>query len=106
MTTTQTKPGAIPSFGTLKMEDRKRSLALDGEDLAPSRKRVLKDENGQAMRMDTEKEKDIEVCPNPPLTHPAVSPLTWSCAELPKGCHLPPDEGLQEAEGSIRGTVQ
>ena len=44
------------------MEDRKRSLAADPEDLAPSRKRLIKDENGQQMRMDAEKEKDVEVC--------------------------------------------
>ncbi|KAI7109080.1 hypothetical protein KC316_g20207, partial [Hortaea werneckii] len=43
------------------MEDRKRSLAADaGDDLAPSRKRLVKDENGQAMRMDGEKERDVE----------------------------------------------
>ena len=44
------------------MEDRKRSLANDADDLAPSRKRLVKDENGQQMRMDAEKEKDVEVC--------------------------------------------
>lgn len=48
------------------MEERKRSLAATdpvaaGDDLGPSRKRLLKDENGQAMRMDAEKEKDVEV---------------------------------------------
>ena len=52
---------AIPSYDKLKMEDRKRSLANDVDDLAPSRKRLVKDENGQAMRMDAEKEKDVEV---------------------------------------------
>lgn len=53
---------AIPSYDKLKMEDRKRSLANDVDDLAPRSKRLLKDENGQAMRMDAEKEKDVEVC--------------------------------------------
>lgn len=42
------------------MEDRKRSLINDVEDLAPSRKR-LKDENGATMRMDDDKEKQVEV---------------------------------------------
>ena len=45
----------------LKMEDRKRSLVMDPEEAAPSRKRLLKDEHGQQMRMDMEKEKDVEV---------------------------------------------
>lgn len=61
MTTTHAAPVAIPSFDKVKMEERKRSLAPDADDLAPSRKRLLKDENGQAMRMDAEKEKDVEV---------------------------------------------
>ena len=48
------------------MEDRKRSLAPDvDESMAPSRKRLVKDENGQQMRMDAEKEKDVEVCNHP-----------------------------------------
>ncbi|RMY42370.1 hypothetical protein D0864_16115, partial [Hortaea werneckii] len=63
MTTTQRQP-SLPSYDTAKsgkMEDRKRSLAADaGDDLAPSRKRLVKDENGQAMRMDGEKERDVE----------------------------------------------
>lgn len=66
MTTTQAVPVALPSFDIpVKMEDRKRSLAPDADDLAPSRKRVAKDENGQPMRMDAEKEKDVEVCHHP-----------------------------------------
>jgi E3 ubiquitin-protein ligase BRE1 len=49
--------------GPGKMEDRKRSLAAtDADEMAPSRKRMLKDESGQQIRMDAEKEKDIEVC--------------------------------------------
>ncbi|QIW98775.1 hypothetical protein AMS68_004293 [Peltaster fructicola] len=44
------------------MDDRKRSLAADADDYAPSRKRIAKDENGQQIRLDAEKEKDIEVC--------------------------------------------
>lgn len=67
MTTTQRQP-SLPSYDTAKsgkMEDRKRSLAADaGDDLAPSRKRLVKDENGQAMRMDGEKERDVEVSRN------------------------------------------
>ena len=44
------------------MEERKRSLATDADDVSSSRKRLAKDENGQPMRMDMEKEKDVEVC--------------------------------------------
>lgn len=47
------------------MDDRKRALALDVDDLTPSRKRVAKDENGQQMRLDADKEKEIEVCGKP-----------------------------------------
>ena len=61
MTTAQAPPVAIPSFDKVKMEERKRSLVADVDDLAPSRKRLVKDENGQAMRMDAEKEKEVEV---------------------------------------------
>lgn len=62
MTTTQAERHAIPSFDTVKMEDRKRALTNDAEEPVSSRKRLLKDENGQQMRMDAEKEKDVEVC--------------------------------------------
>jgi len=61
MTTTAQAPVAIPSFDKVKMEERKRSLAPDVDDVTPSRKRLVKDENGQAMRMDADKEKDVEV---------------------------------------------
>ena len=63
MTTTQAVPAALPpSVDTkVKMEDRKRALAADVDDLAPSRKRLMKDEYGQQMRMDAEKEKDVDV---------------------------------------------
>lgn len=61
-----------PSPAAAKMDDRKRALGPDAPDdlLAPSRKRLVKDENGQAMRMDAEKEKDIEVglVPSPSFT--------------------------------------
>ena len=67
MPSAEVEPVAIPSYDKLKMDDRKRSLANDADDLAPSRKRLVKDENGQAMRMDAEKEKDVEVCPSPCL---------------------------------------
>ena len=46
---------ALPSLHTIEMEDRKRSLVNDVDDLAPSRKR-LKDENGGTMRMAEDKE--------------------------------------------------
>ena len=68
MTSTQVQPSALPlpsldSHKVVKMEDRKRSLVADSvEDTAPRAKRLLKDENGQQMRMDAEKEKDVEVC--------------------------------------------
>ena len=61
MTATQVPASAIPSFDKVKMEDRKRALAHDADDSAPSRKRLMKDENGQAMRMDADKEKEVEV---------------------------------------------
>lgn len=71
MTATQPSPivalPQVPSLDTaaavVKMEDRKRSFANDAADdsFAPSRKRVVKDENGQQMRMDAEKERDVEV---------------------------------------------
>jgi E3 ubiquitin-protein ligase BRE1 len=63
-TATHALPSALPPSCDIpvKMEDRKRSLAGDGDDaMAPSRKRLMKDENGQQMRMDAEKEKDVEV---------------------------------------------
>ena len=63
-----------PSFDKIKMEDRKRSLVvLDADDAAPSRKRLIKDEHGQQMRMNDDKEKDVEVCPSPRRA-PAISP--------------------------------
>ena len=63
MTTAQApQPAALPSFDKIKMDERKRSLAAaEADDLAPRPKRVVKDENGQAMRMDAEKERDVEV---------------------------------------------
>ena len=61
MPAVQMQPVAVPSLDKVKMDDRKRSLVPDTDDLAPSRKRLLKDESGQAMRMDAEKEKDVEV---------------------------------------------
>ncbi|KAK3673561.1 E3 ubiquitin-protein ligase bre1 [Recurvomyces mirabilis] len=62
MTTAQAPPpAALPSFDKIKMDERKRSLAaVEADDLAPRPKRVVKDENGQAMRMDAEKERDVE----------------------------------------------
>ncbi|KAK5116766.1 hypothetical protein LTR62_007440 [Meristemomyces frigidus] len=43
------------------MDERKRSIAVvEPDDLAPRAKRLVKDENGQAMRMDAEKERDVE----------------------------------------------
>nr|POE56731.1 e3 ubiquitin-protein ligase bre1 [Quercus suber] len=59
MTTTHARSTVISSLDSVKMEDRKRSLAVDLDDLAPSRKRIVKDENGQAMRMESG-EKEVE----------------------------------------------
>ncbi len=69
MTTAQALPAALlPSVDVkVKMEDRKRSLAKDAADDAPSRKRLVTDENGEQMRMDAEKEKEVEVCHAPCL---------------------------------------
>jgi len=61
MTTARGPPVVIPSFDKVKMEERKRSLVSDPDDHAPSRKRLVKDESGQAMRMDADKERDVEV---------------------------------------------
>lgn len=60
MTATKAVLPAFPSLSKVEMEDRKRSLMGDVDDLAPSRKR-LKDENGSTMRMDEDKEKQVEV---------------------------------------------
>lgn len=59
---TATQPAVFPvHLSKPPMDDRKRSLA-DADDLAPSRKRIVKDEAGQLMRLDADKEKDVEVC--------------------------------------------
>ncbi|KAK3074646.1 E3 ubiquitin-protein ligase bre1, partial [Teratosphaeriaceae sp. CCFEE 6253] len=61
MTAVQAPPAVAPSsLAKAKMEDRKRSLAADGDDAAPRARKLLKDENGQPMRMDAEKEKEVE----------------------------------------------
>jgi E3 ubiquitin-protein ligase BRE1 len=62
-----------PSFDKIKMEDRKRSLVVDADDVAPSRKRLVKDEHGQQMRMNDDKEKDVEVCSSPPCAYAILS---------------------------------
>lgn len=87
MTTAQGIPVVLPPLdaSVKKMEDRKRSLANDADDLAPSRKRMIKDENGQQMRMDAEKEKDVEVCYSPSLRHASMA-ARESPADLT--CHL------------------
>lgn len=62
MTALHHQPVALPLPHDLaKMEDRKRPLSLDAEDSVSSRKRQVKDEHGQQMRMDAEKEKEVEV---------------------------------------------
>lgn len=60
MTVTKAVVSALPCLDKFEMEDRKRSLVNDVEDLAPRPKR-LKDENGATMKMTEEKEKEVEV---------------------------------------------
>jgi len=52
---------AIASHDQPKMEDRKRSLAVDQDDATPPSKRQATTANGSAMRMEPEKEKEVEV---------------------------------------------
>lgn len=61
MTATRTAVPPLPRLDKIEMEDRKRSLVNDVEDLQPSRKR-FKDENGATMKMSEDKEKEVEVC--------------------------------------------
>ena len=61
MTTTTAPICAVPSFDKIKMDERKRSLGPDAEDVVPRSKR-MKDEHGNIMRMDDVNEKNIEVC--------------------------------------------
>jgi E3 ubiquitin-protein ligase BRE1 len=61
MNATKAPLPAFSSHTKIEMEDRKRALISDVEDLAPSRKRI-KDENGATMKMDDDKEKQVEVC--------------------------------------------
>ena len=46
----------------IKMEERKRSLVIDHDDVTQPNKRQATTINGAPIRMDAEKEKDIEVC--------------------------------------------
>lgn len=108
MTTTAHKSTAPPSFASAKMDERKRSLAVDMDvDVAPSRKRLAKDENGQPMRMDAEKEKDVEV--SFALTSilavcKGCGVLTSPSSELPKRLDTATDEGIQTREKGLRRT--
>jgi len=53
---------AIASPNQTRMEDRKRSLAVDQDDATPPSKRQATNANGTAVRMEPEKEKEVEVC--------------------------------------------
>ena len=99
MTAVQAQAAVIPSFDTkVKMESRKRLVVDDADDLAPSRKRLIKDENGQAMKMNDDKEKDVEVRVNRFLRY--QYPRDYGAdavrrAELPERCHHTANEGTQ-----------
>jgi hypothetical protein len=93
------KTAAIAILPTSKqeMDDRKRALVNDVEDLAPSRKRV-KDENGASMRMsDESKEKEVEVSlQTVSLSTASLSDgCTDSHAGFPEGCYITTDERVQ-----------
>lgn len=108
MTATARKTAAPPSFApSAKMDERKRSLAVDMDvDVAPSRKRLAKDENGQPMRMDAEKEKDVEVRSRCRLITQlrSLGILTCRFTELPEGLDSATDEGIQTRKEGLRGT--
>lgn len=90
MTATKTRLPAFPSLTKVEMEDRKRSLLHDVDDLAPSRKR-LKDERGDTMRMDDDKEKQVEVRrPRHRHMHQVMAVIDSSCIGVSKGRHSPP----------------
>jgi hypothetical protein len=52
---------AVPSFDKIKMDDRKRSLGPDADDVVMPRSKRIKDEHGNVMRMDEVNEKNVEV---------------------------------------------
>jgi hypothetical protein len=103
------KTAAIAILPTSKqeMDDRKRALVNDVEDLAPSRKRV-KDENGAGMRMsDESKEKEVEVSRFHELL-PIKSGGRYadSHAGFPERCHIATDERIQTTKEGCGGSVQ
>ncbi len=108
MTTTQAPPAALPPSVDVKvkMEDRKRSLAADVDDLGPSQKRLRKDENGQQMRMDAEKEKEVEVSLTTIAHAPHRDADGRSHAELPERCDHASNERVQAAAQRLRRTSQ
>ena len=72
---------SLPPAARTKMDDRKRSLAVDPDDAYPS-KRHASASNGTHIRMsDPDKEKDIEVRMHAP-THPLTT-ITCSTTCLP-----------------------
>lgn len=83
MTATKAALSALPSLEKFEMEDRKRSLVVDADDVVPSRKRV-KDENGATMRMSDDKEKEVEVClyPSPATAIHISRAVCTDCAVL------------------------
>lgn len=109
MTATQPAILAVHNpIPTPKMDDRKRSLAMDVDD-PPSRKRHVKDEAGQQMRLEADKEKDLEV------SLPRMSVLlegsqianyvqeycSRALLEFPERRHLSPDERVSSREEAL-----
>lgn len=68
MRTSEAQTVSVP-FGKGIMDDRKRSLVVDNDDLAPPSKRQASAVNGALPRMEPEKEKEIEVH----ITHEAAT---------------------------------
>ena len=52
---------ALQSLAKTKMEDRKRSLIVDHDDAVQPSKRHATTANGAPVRMESDKEKEIEV---------------------------------------------
>lgn len=102
---------SLPSVAKVKMEERKRSIAVDPEDVYPN-KRQATAVNGTQPRMEPEKEKDLEVQParlgRMSRKHPSD---TWLTAlVLSKIRHLASNAQLQKGDrgspGSSRRVIE
>lgn len=78
MTLSDTTNLSVPSSRST-MDERKRSIQPDSDDIYPS-KRHQTSQNAPQMRMDSEKEKDVEVMP---LSHLCA----FTCL-LPANTHI------------------